>query len=232
MRETPPAASVHCCSLRVGCAIASPSVSLPTRGESPSTMEQDPMHRDAMSREVTSVTSPLVRWVRDTLPSLGRQRLVSRAARFYGVVLLLSSASFALVGLAGSSPGALLLAVAGVCALPGVLLLLYSTRPRGVFKPANAVRDARATRVAAYLSLRSASQTVAEIAHGLGWTEDAVVDGLAALREAGRIEEDLDLESGHWTYLLLPTDAGECRPLASLPLSERVVACTTEESRS
>jgi hypothetical protein len=81
------------------------------------------------------------------------------------------------------------------------------------------VRALRATRIAALLGTSTEPMTVERIAALLGWTEPAVVTGLGHLVRERRVQEDLDLDSGHWVYFLLP-HADE-RARAALPLAER-----------
>lgn len=77
----------------------------------------------------------------------------------------------------------------------------------------------RATRVAAALSsVGDQKMHVEDLAGRLAWSEDAVVSGLWWLMEHDRVEEDLDLDSGHWTYCLKNNDVSG---LAHLSLEDR-----------
>jgi hypothetical protein len=77
----------------------------------------------------------------------------------------------------------------------------------------------RATRITALLASATEPLTVERIATLLGWTEPAVVVGLGHLVREGRVQEDLDLASGHWVYALLPQADPHAR--AALPIAER-----------
>jgi hypothetical protein len=77
----------------------------------------------------------------------------------------------------------------------------------------------RATRIAALLSTAEVPLDVARIAGALGWTEDAVVAGLAYLVERARAQEDLDLETGCWVYAL--ATRGDALTPAALSIRER-----------
>ncbi len=67
---------------------------------------------------------------------------------------------------------------------------------------ANPVKRTRELRIEAMLSTEQSPVTIERIARGLGWTEGAVVDGLQGLVAKQRVVEDLDLESGDWTYAI------------------------------
>lgn len=107
----------------------------------------------------------------------------------------------------------------------GVVLLVVDGR-RAV-APGSAARDpdsdeavtaVRATRVAAALSAAEGPMRLGQLVTALGWSEEAVVDGLNHLVEGGRADEELDLDSGEWWYRLQVAD-----PLLTqaLSISER-----------
>ena len=76
----------------------------------------------------------------------------------------------------------------------------------------------RSRRVCDWLQGRPQA-TFEELAQGLRWTESALVETLLHMKEAGVIDEDLDLDSGQWIYRIqTATDTGTA---ASLMLSER-----------
>lgn len=77
----------------------------------------------------------------------------------------------------------------------------------------------RATRIAALLAAATEPMTIERIAALIGWTEPAVVTGLGHLVREGRAHEDLDLDSGHWVYSLLPHADQHTR--AAQPIAER-----------
>lgn len=61
--------------------------------------------------------------------------------------------------------------------------------------------------------------TFEEIAQALRWTESALVETLIHMKDAGVLDEDLDLDSGQWIYRMQA--ATETGTAASLMLSER-----------
>ena len=67
----------------------------------------------------------------------------------------------------------------------------------------------RAKRLAAALSRAPGPVTVEQICAELRWTEEAVVRGLAKLRDDARIAEDVDLDSGHFVYTLHRAEPAE-----------------------
>lgn len=67
----------------------------------------------------------------------------------------------------------------------------------------------RAKRLAAALSRAPGPVTVEQIGAELRWTEEAVIRGLARLREDARVTEDVDLESGHFVYTLVRVEAAD-----------------------
>jgi len=82
----------------------------------------------------------------------------------------------------------------------------------------------RAKRLAAALSRAPGPVTVEQICAELRWTEDAVIRGLAKLREDARIAEDVDLDSGHFVYTLQRVDPAD----AVDDLERRIAAALAE----
>ena len=81
-----------------------------------------------------------------------------------------------------------------------------------------AVLAERTRRVRDWLQPRPQA-TFEELATALKWTESALVETLLHMKDAGIVEEDLDLDSGQWIYRMqVATDTGAA---ASLMLSER-----------
>lgn len=90
-------------------------------------------------------------------------------------------------------------------------------------------------RMRLFLHLKQSNQprTVESLRDDLGWTEEALLKALQGLLLQKRISEDLDLESGHWTYQLTDStdvvlDLESASPTTqlrhTLPLSERLEA--------
>lgn len=83
----------------------------------------------------------------------------------------------------------------------------------------------RAERITAALSSYDDPLTVEAIEHNLGWTEVAVVTGLRSLVDQGNVVEDLDLESGLWTYRLVGDGpVGSPPPRTALSIHDREAA--------
>jgi len=76
----------------------------------------------------------------------------------------------------------------------------------------------RSRRVRDWLRTRS-SATFEEMVQALRWTEHALVETLVHMKDAGALDEDLDLDSGQWIYRM--QTATETGTAASLMLSER-----------
>ena len=76
----------------------------------------------------------------------------------------------------------------------------------------------RARRVRSWLQERRQA-TFEELAQALRWTESALVETLMHMKQAGLVEEDLDLDTGQWVYRM--QGATETGTAASLMLSER-----------
>jgi len=67
---------------------------------------------------------------------------------------------------------------------------------------ASSVDQQRAQRLAAALSTAPGPVAIEEIAQVMRWTPQAVATGLKVLADRGEVVEDLDLETGHWIYVL------------------------------
>ncbi|MGH1347328.1 MAG: hypothetical protein ACRBN8_37550 [Nannocystales bacterium] len=76
----------------------------------------------------------------------------------------------------------------------------------------------RGRRVQGWLQERRQA-TFEELAQALRWTESALVETLLHMKQAGVVEEDLDLDTGQWVYRM--QTATETGTAASLMLSER-----------
>jgi hypothetical protein len=85
----------------------------------------------------------------------------------------------------------------------------------------NRLADQRCAQIAAHLSERSSPASVEELMTEMGWSEEAVVDGLDAGVRQHRIEEDLDLDTGHWHYVASSPDVADPPTRKALPVGER-----------
>jgi len=81
-----------------------------------------------------------------------------------------------------------------------------------------AVLAERGRRVRGWLQERRQA-TFEELTQALRWTESALVETLMHMKQAGVLEEDLDLDTGQWVYRM--QSATETGTAASLMLSER-----------
>ena len=111
-----------------------------------------------------------------------------------------------------------------LCLLLGTSTLFLAQMATGTAGPEllSSVEATRSARLAALLSTEREPITIETIRTRIGWTEDAIVSGLSGLQRAGRLEEDLDLDSGHWNYRLKQSIDTEEIPKHALPLRERV----------
>ena len=76
------------------------------------------------------------------------------------------------------------------------------------------------------LLAQSGQSTFEPLLARLRWTEAALVQTLIALKDAGQIVEDLDLDSGEWVYRLQSGD--EMGTRASMMLADREAAGSSE----
>lgn len=140
-----------------------------------------------------------------------------------GAAALVCAVGLLLVGIVGN-PLLLITVLPGLLFGSGVTFVLGRRAGKQALLPPSAedteLARTRGTRVAALLSTCTAPSTVEQIAQTLAWTEDAAVMGLRYLVGQGRAVEDLDVESGHWTYALARPD-DERVPAAALPLEDR-----------
>lgn len=55
----------------------------------------------------------------------------------------------------------------------------------------------------------------------LRWTESALLETLVAMKDAGQVVEDLDLDSGEWVYRAQITEYGSALPGGAMTLADR-----------
>ncbi|MFW5968645.1 MAG: hypothetical protein ACOCV2_14060 [Persicimonas sp.] len=75
-------------------------------------------------------------------------------------------------------------------------------------------------RLIEHLAGRLEPASVEELVDELDWREQEVVRGLKAATERDLVVEDLDLDTGHWTYTTSPR-GDEKTPRRALPIDER-----------
>lgn len=165
------------------------------------------------------------------------------SARVYGAIAALCvvmSVGLLVTGVLTEIP---LLAMLAVNALIGAVAAALLARRAGkgtpvTRAPPSAITIERRTRLLTHLKAHGKPQTIEALQAALGWTEQALLPTLADLVQAERIDEDLDLESGHWTYALptprmvLDTElAANQLPNHARPVTERVEALNTKSSQ-
>jgi len=135
-----------------------------------------------------------------------------------------SVAAGILLGVFGATVMGPVLAIGGFCA---VLIGRRQNQQRKALPPARegddraatspAVRSERGRRV--LLNLEQAGPTTFEaLLARLHWTEPALLETLVQLKNEGRIDEDLDLDSGQWIYRPMGRQGSSA---GSLTLEER-----------
>ena len=146
--------------------------------------------------------------------------------------LLLGGVGLALVGLGLGLALPLSIGTAtlfgGMVTFGGGVAFLGALKRKSQIEAANALPPAptvstallteRARRIAGWLQDRRQA-TFEELTQALRWTESALVETLMHMKEAGAVEEDLDLDTGQWVYRM--QSATETGTAASLMLSER-----------
>jgi hypothetical protein len=78
----------------------------------------------------------------------------------------------------------------------------------------------RARRVATLLD-RGGDYTFERLLTQLRWTEPALLETLLAMKEAGQVIEDLDLDTGEWIYRSTTADYGTAAPGGGMTLADR-----------
>jgi hypothetical protein len=73
---------------------------------------------------------------------------------------------------------------------------------------------------------QTGQSTFEQLLAKLRWTEAALVQTLVALKDAGQVVEDLDLDTGEWVYRLQSSD--EMGTRASMMLADRQAAGSSE----
>ncbi len=103
--------------------------------------------------------------------------------------------------------------------------LFRATRPEGTALapagPSPAVLEERARRIRRLMHEGGGAWTFELLTARLGWTERAVAEALAHMRDRGEIAEDLDLETGKWVYRPASGEPGETSAV-DLTLDDRL----------
>ncbi|MCA9707883.1 MAG: hypothetical protein KDK70_18670 [Myxococcales bacterium] len=129
------------------------------------------------------------------------------------------------VGLLGVIALGSMITVGGGVAFLGIL----KRKGRGVAEPMRALPPAspstviaeRARRVSAVLSTTGEDFTFERLLDVLRWTEPALLETLVAMKEAGQLIEDLDLDTGEWVYRSQTTEYGSALPGGGMTLADR-----------
>lgn len=165
------------------------------------------------------------------------ERLPDWSPKTYVLVALVAAASAVGlgavgVGLAEAYPA---MRVVPLIPVPGLMLaagiaLWQAVRGVRADPPSmDALASERSERLAGHLSERGAPASVEELMDELGWREEAVVRGLSAGVDRSLIEEDLDLDTGHWNYAAVPASSDERPARRAMPVEERANFLTSDD---
>ena len=154
-------------------------------------------------------------------PRLGGLRLPLRSRRFYrSMGLLYIAGSGVLLG-AGLAAGTVLYGAlwASVIGFLGISMLRgamsRADNLKLLAKQAQITTD-RSRHIESVLRVFDYPLTVEEIARKVGFTNEAVVEGLLALVAESKVTEDVHLETGEWTYALPNTQAARIQGAGSI----------------
>jgi hypothetical protein len=151
----------------------------------------------AVRRSGRSMGLPVPRWPRP------RYLLVGLPAMAAAWSVAVATVAFGLSGLVG------LAAFAGIAWSTALTLAGRDAPGPGDGAAFDEIDGIRAKRLAAALSRAPGPVTVEQICAELRWTDEAVIRGLAHLRESSRVSEDVDLASGHFVYSLIHESASD-----------------------
>jgi len=115
-----------------------------------------------------------------------------------------------------------LFTVGGGLAFLGILKRKGRSEEPKALPPASSatVIAERSRRVLALLE-RGGDHTFEQLMGQLRWTEAALLETLVAMKEAGQIVEDLDLDTGEWVYRSAVADFGSAVPGGGMTLADR-----------
>ncbi len=91
-----------------------------------------------------------------------------------------------------------------------------------------AVLDERSRRIRRLMAEGGGEWTFELLQARLGWTEEAVASALKYLRDRGEVVEDLNLETGRWTYRFGVGEKGALSS-ANMTLDDRLERLASEE---
>lgn len=154
-------------------------------------------------------------------PRLGGMRLPMRSRRFYrSMGLLYIAGSGVLLG-AGLAAGTLLYGAlwASVIGFLGISMLRGAMSRADNMKllaKQSQIAIDRARHIESVLRVFDYPLTVEEIALKVGFTTEAVIEGLLALVAESKVTEDVHLETEEWTYALPNTQAARIQGAGSI----------------
>ncbi|MFP4600946.1 MAG: hypothetical protein ACLFVJ_22030 [Persicimonas sp.] len=164
------------------------------------------------------------------------ERLPDWSRKTYLLVALVAAASAiglgaVAAGLAEAYPA---MRIVPLIPVPGLLLAAgisawRAARPRADSPSMDPLARRRSDTLAGHLSGRRAPASVEELMDELGWREEAVVRGLSAGVDRSLIEEDLDLDTGHWTYAATPASSEDRPARRAMPVEERARYLTSDD---
>lgn len=166
------------------------------------------------------------------------QRLPNWSRRTYMVlaVLALSATVASIVGALALAGGGSAFWLLPAIPVPGLLFatgLCAWRAATGIDTPdeVDALGQQRSDRLVEHLRGRQSPASVESLINEMGWSEEAVVHGLDAGVRREIIEEDLDVETGHWRYEVARGDvqpANEMRK--ALPIEDRARQLEEEQT--
>ncbi len=164
------------------------------------------------------------------------ERLPNWSRKTYLLVALVAAASAIGLGAlaAGLAEAYGAMRVVPLIPVPGLLVaagvaLWQAARTRADSPSVDALARERSDTIAGHLSGRDAPASVEELMDELGWREEAVVRGLSAGVDRSLIEEDLDLDTGHWTYAAAPASSEDRPARRAMPAEERARYLTSDD---
>ncbi len=160
---------------------------------------------------------------------LGEIHLPEHAPMYYlgvGVIASLAAASLLVVGLLQWLPMIIAITIPGLCILGCGGCLGYRHLTRAGLDPFESPGEAREAlehmeRLVGRLDEAASPLTVEELQTRLDWSESKVVSTLKRAIDRGRVLEDLDVDSGHWTYQIDRSEALGDDVREALPVDER-----------
>lgn len=155
----------------------------------------------------------------DNLPSFPRPVYLAGGLLALGILAALTLGYF-LMAAASANAWLMLLPLPGLLLIGGFCVRQYF-RQEDPSDRAGQLDHRRAERIRTHLFEREEPASVEQLVDELGWREEAVVRGLKAGVDRKLLAEDLDIDSGHWTYEALASGGMQPSEAKALPIDER-----------